>query len=80
MPPEMMAPLVNVGAVGAIVLWFMLRTEGILKDLVGGFDRLSRTINLFLLAQEAVPEYFKKRAQDLLEETEAAEISRRPKK
>lgn len=76
MPPEL-ASLLNFGAIGAVLCYFLLKTEPRLRGIEEAIDRNSRAQMLFLLASEQVHEHFKVEAQRMLEEVQAAEARRR---
>lgn len=77
--PEFLAPVMNLGAMGCILLWFMFRSEARQKAQEEATDRLTRSITLALLAQQ-IPPYMETACHNILKETEVAEIERRPKK
>lgn len=79
--PEL-APLFQVGAIGAILAYLLLKTEPRLRSIEAALDRNTRGQMLFLLAFEQVgdsakmSEALKKQAQGLLQEIENAEHDR----
>jgi hypothetical protein len=77
--PEM-APLFNVGAIGAILAWFMFRSEPRQLAMEEAIDRNTRARMVFVMAQDHVGPAAKQQAQALLEEINDADIARRPKR
>lgn len=72
-----MDQLLQVGAVGGVLVWFLARAEPRLKGLEESNDRLTRGMMLFVLATEEVRTYLRDQATQLLAELEAAEKHRK---
>lgn len=75
---QLVLPLINVGAVGAVLAWFMLRNEARLTELAGSIDRFRHALNRFAMAhllevatREDAPPVVKKQAEALLDEIKA---------
>jgi hypothetical protein len=68
--------LFQMGAVGAIVAFLLLKTEPRLKGIEAAQDRTNRTVLLAILAIEQLSTALKSEATKLLEETRDAERSR----
>lgn len=73
--PEL-APLFQVGAIGAILAFLLLKTEPRLRGMEAAIDRNSRALMLSLLAGEQVSAALKAQAQALLEELHDADLQR----
>jgi hypothetical protein len=72
-----MDQLLQVGAVGGVLIWFLARAEPRLKGLEESNDRMTRGMMLFVLAAEEIRAYLRDQAAQLLAETEAAEKHRK---
>jgi hypothetical protein len=48
--PDWVAFIAQTGVAGAVLVWFMFRTEGILKRNIDSIDRLSRSMLLMIIA------------------------------
>lgn len=72
-----LAPILNTGAMGFIVAWFLLKLDPRLVRIEEGQDRLAKAINLHILAMDLVPEAIRRQAQTNLEELNDAEKSRK---
>lgn len=75
-PAAWWAPLVNTGAIGAILVWFMVRMEPRMKALEMAQDRSTRADLLRLVASAHVSPELKEEATSILREIEAATIVR----
>jgi hypothetical protein len=74
--PDFVAPLLNFGAIGCVLTWFMLRNEVLQNKQTEAIDRLTRAVSLSLLAQEVTPRMTQE-LHELLKEVEIAESERR---
>lgn len=77
--PEFVAPLLNFGAMGCMLWWFMIRNEIRQKAQEDATDRLTRTIVLQQLTLD-LPPRVEAHYQQILKEVEVAEIQRKPRK
>ena len=66
-------PLLNFGAVGGVLVWFMLKAEPRMRRIEEAIDRQSKTVLLFMLSQEEVGERYKAEARRLLREIRVRE-------
>ena len=76
---EGLSPLLNVGALGAVLAWFLLKTEPRLRRMEEANDRQSRIVLLAVLAMaEGKPlESVKAQAHEMEQELDRAEDSRK---
>ena len=74
------APVVNMGAIGCVLLWFMLRMEPRMKALEAAQDRSNRTDLLRLAASPHVIPELKEEAASIMREIDAAQAARERKK
>lgn len=58
--------LVQVGAVGAILAWFLIRLEPRLHQMERSIDRFSRVMLLDVLSRPQVPAAVKRQAEGIL--------------
>lgn len=72
-----LTPLLNLGAVGAIAGYLLLKNEPRLKGVEQAVDRLTRGLMLSVLANEQVSLQLKAQATELLSELHDAEERRR---
>lgn len=74
-----LSPLINVGAIGAVLWWFLTQTnprlEALQKEMQamgsrieGALDRLTRAQMLTLLNQPETPDALKREAREVLKE------------
>jgi hypothetical protein len=77
--PESLAPLLNVGAVGLILAWFMFKNEPRMERMEEAIDRNTRGQMLFLLGVETMPRAITEQAQQMLQELESAQTLRNRK-
>lgn len=75
--PEL-APVLNVGAIGAVLGYLLLKTEPRLKGMEAAIDRATRGQMLFLLAFEQVNGQLRAQVQELLQEIHDSEQRRSP--
>lgn len=66
--PLDLTPLANVGAVGAILAWFLLQTNPRLERIERALDALSKAILLDIVSRENVSPPVKEQAQSMLNE------------
>lgn len=71
------APLVNVGAIGVILAWFLWKHEPRIKAIEDALDRLSRTQLLFLIELPHVSDAAKREAKIIIQEIAEAEAKRK---
>lgn len=65
---ELLTPLLNVGAVGVVLAWFMMRLEGKVAHLEQAADRNTRAMMLLLIGINGLSPQEKRQAKDLLRE------------
>lgn len=70
---EALNGLINLGAVGAILAYFLVRTDPRLERLENAVDRLARAQMLMLIASPVTDEAIKRQAQSIINELDAAE-------
>ena len=75
-PNVTLAPLLNFGALGIVVGWFMLVTTGRLDRIERAIDRMTRAMALDVIARPQVAESVREQAQQLLRELEAVAAKR----
>ena len=62
------APLINLGAVGVVLGWFMFRMEPRLEQIEAAIDRLARAQMLLVVAQPDTSPNIRAQAQAILKE------------
>lgn len=75
--PSEIAPLANLGAMGCVLLWFMLRSEPRMVKLTEALDRMTKMNGYVLIALESLHPAVKKQVQVLIDEVETAEAQRK---
>jgi hypothetical protein len=70
------SPLINLGAVGCVLAWFMFRMEPRLRRMEQAIDRMSRAIMLAALSMKGVSPALKEQATAVLKEIEDAQERR----
>lgn len=67
---SLIQPLLNVGAVGAILWWFMTRLERFMRDNTRSQDRLTRSILLLNVSLPSATPRIKEQARHIMHELE----------
>lgn len=65
-------PLVNLGAIGCVLFWFLLKTDPRLRRIEEAIDRNSRANLLAVLSMNGVPSHVKKQAEAIIGELDKA--------
>lgn len=73
------SPLINLGAIGCVLLWFMLRTDPRLRRIEEAIDRQSRATLVSVLSRQGISEAIKEEARAILSEIEVADDHRKHK-
>lgn len=74
-------PLLNLGAIGAVLAWFLIQLIPRLERIERALDRLTRAQMLTLISRKDAPPEVKALARDLVGEVEEAETQpKRPKR
>lgn len=68
-------PLLNLGAIGAVLAWFLVNLSPRLDRIERAIDRLTRAQMLTLLSRPDVPEGVKTLANDLVHELDRSKAS-----
>jgi hypothetical protein len=63
-------PLLNLGAIGCVLLWFMMQLTPQIKALVAALDRSTRMSGLTIIALEFLPKSVKEQANRIVHEIE----------
>lgn len=72
-------PLINLGAIGCVLAWFMFRSEPRMTRIEEAIDRNTRAQVLLAMALDVKYPVIKERTQDLLTELDDAEKARKGK-
>lgn len=67
------APLVNTGAIGCVLIWFMLRAEPRFRAIEASIDRVSRVLSLAIIAMRSCDAVVKEQAEEIVRELNAKE-------
>lgn len=70
MTDQFLLQIVQVGAVGATLAWFLIRLDPRIKHLEEAINRMVRAQMLFILASEYTPESYRREARSILQEIE----------
>lgn len=65
---EWVAPIVQTGAVGGVLVWFMFRSEPRLKSIEMAIDRMARSILLLVIALPNATATIKEQAENIKKE------------
>lgn len=65
-------PLVNMGAIGIVLGWFMLRAEPRLRAIEASIDRVARALMVAVLSMKSCDASLKEQAQSIINEVEEA--------
>ena len=65
------SPIINLGAIGCVLLWFLLRSEPRMKGIEAAIDRQSRAMLTMIIAMRGVPDYIKEQATAQIAEIDA---------
>lgn len=77
MTPDHLQPIFQLGAVGAVLAWFMFKAEPRLRGIEEAIDRHSRANMLFLLKINNLTQGEKLQIEQLLQEMDEADKSRK---
>lgn len=66
--PVDLSPLLQLGAVGAILAFFLVQTNPRLERVERALDFLSRTMLLDIVSRENIPEVNRRQAQSMLKQ------------
>ena len=67
---SLLQPILNVGAVGAILWWFMTRLERFIHDNTKALDRLTRSNLLLVISMPSTTPRAKEQARNIMAELE----------
>lgn len=67
---QQLGPLINLGAVGCVLAWFMFKAEPRLKGLEESIDRNTRALLLAIISIEGLSPGVKDQVNTLLKEVE----------
>lgn len=70
-------PLLNLGAIGCVLLWFMMQLTPQVKSLVAALDRSTRMSALTIIALDFLPAAVKKQAQQIVNEIDSHDTQRK---
>lgn len=65
------APLINTGAIGIVLGWFMLRMEPRMRAIEASIDTVSRALMLSVLSMKACDKGLQEQAQAIVSEIDA---------
>lgn len=66
------APLVNTGAIGCVLIWFMFRNEPRLRNIEAAIDRASRTSLVLVMSVKGISREAQEMAQSLVTEIDTS--------
>lgn len=75
--PAEVAPLLQMGGMGAVLLWFMLRSEPRMQKQTEAMERLTKMNGYVIIALESVHPAVKKQVQTLIDEVEEEQLKRK---
>lgn len=67
---EAFAPLLNIGAVGGVLIWFMTKAEPRMKRIEQAIDRATLANMVFLMGIKGIPEHVQREAEKIKAEIE----------
>lgn len=70
------SPLIQLGAVGACLAWFMFRSEPRLRAIEGAIDRMARAILLLVIALPNATAATREQAKGIQQELDDAQKTR----
>lgn len=73
-----LSPILNLGAVGAVLLWFMLRSEPRLVRVEEALNRMTRMLGHTIVSMENVDEAVKRQAKSIVEELDKIDAAKKP--
>lgn len=71
------SPLINLGAVGCILAWFLIKLEPRMRRIEQAIDRASRAQMLAVMSMHGIPANIREQAEGLKQEIEAADERRK---
>lgn len=72
-------PLIQLGAVGGVLVWFMFKTEPRLRGVEAAIDRMARSILLLVVSIPHATDTAKEQAKGIITEIDDAAKLRDPK-
>jgi hypothetical protein len=70
------SPLINLGAIGCVLIWFLVKTEPRLRRMEQAIDRQSKSLMIAVISMRGVEGPVKEQAQAMLDEIKSAEERR----
>lgn len=68
MDPALLQPLLNLGGVGVVLAWFMLRFDARMTEMSGAINNMSKAVLLDLASRPGISPAIREQAQKLVEE------------
>jgi hypothetical protein len=75
--PTELTPLVNVGAIGTVLAWFLLKLEPRMRKQEEAMDRQSRMLGFVVIALKSVHPAVREQVEAVVKEIEDAEAARK---
>lgn len=72
-------PLINLGAIGVVLFWFLWKTEPRLRRIEDAIDANSRTVLIAVMAMESVPDFVKTQAAEQLKKLDVVQAAQNVK-
>lgn len=67
--------MINSGAIGVVLLWFMLRMEPRMRGIEASIDRIARALMIAVIALRGVDRAIAEQAQEIVNEVDAAKTN-----
>lgn len=68
--PSVLSPLINLGAMGVVLIWFMFRAEPRMRGMERAIDRQTRATILLAASLPNQSQHISDLGQDIIRETE----------
>lgn len=68
---DTLSPLLQVGAIGAVLAWMLVKTDARIERVERALDRLTRAQLLTLVSRNDVDEHVKQQAGEMLKDLQA---------
>lgn len=75
--PAEITPLINLGAIGCVLLWFMLRMEPRIRKLEESNDRLGKMLGYVVIALKSTTPAVREQVEQVIKEIDEAEVQRK---
>lgn len=74
--PDWIAPIIQFGVGGGVLLWFMFKSEPRLRAIEASIDRMARSILLLVVSHSGSNDALRTQATEIIKEIDVAQNAR----